>query len=713
MSNGSESIVFCENPETIIALNALESVVRRGRRPLVVWLGAGASAWIGYPLWDQLADGMHQRFAREVSNYDKMIASSLLADRAYPELFEEMRASDSAFYHSLLTDAFAPRQPTPVYERMIRALDRIEPLHVLTTNVDESLERHLSGPTVVQRSDVERLPQLLNQGEAFICKLHGSIGAVETVLFSARDYSEARANSPFVNALRSVMANCSVLFLGYSLQDEHAIAALEHGAETHPLFGTGSHFVVLPEGSSRAPANVQHIRYRVDPADHRSALLTLEVVANLQPRQRPTAPAAERTEIWQRNRDSVYFIGELLPWGKHTTSQIVTATSDTGTREIIVGEGYIDSEVTLDNYSALHDVIVGLICFDVTCLSIDHLGRLHNLLGSFWFWRCVEAEAIRLIAPPDEPVVVFPEPGALIGRIRAVTLGGESSTPESFKERTVSEKIRLQLTAIPGKEDTAERKLDELASTTTDLTGALTNEQLEQMTRGALVSPTIRQLLGVSGGTPVDAVPRWLAFPVIRLAGVIRKGVICQHIGACATRMLLGTEKLASVAFSASAGSTWADEAASYTLTGRFNSDLGAMFERQPELFEGVLRFRESVAGNSFRREIAERLAKNEGGQMVAAVNSGLKEAIPLSVLQEARDELSGLFMPRALGGILRPAVWGDLRNGEARMVAWRKRSRTLLKELQADHRLKSYDPCPCGSGEKLKFCCESALRSR
>ena len=195
--------MFSEDLDTIQALNALESLIVRRRRPLVVWLGAGVSAWAGYPLWDQLAEQMHRRFAREVGKYAKETASSLLAERAYPDLFEEMRISDSALYYSCLTDAFAARRPTPVYERMLRALDRIEPTYVLTTNVDESLERYLPGPEAVQRSDVERLAQLLGEGKAFICKLHGSISAVETMVFSARDYDHVQTDTPFVNALRS------------------------------------------------------------------------------------------------------------------------------------------------------------------------------------------------------------------------------------------------------------------------------------------------------------------------------------------------------------------------------------------------------------------------------------------------------------------------------------------------------------------------------
>ena len=365
--------MFSEDLDTIQALNALESLIVRRRRPLVVWLGAGVSAWAGYPLWDQLAEQMHRRFAREVGKYAKETASSLLAERAYPDLFEEMRISDSALYYSCLTDAFAARRPTPVYERMLRALDRIEPTYVLTTNVDESLERYLPGPEAVQRSDVERLAQLLGEGKAFICKLHGSISAVETMVFSARDYDHVQTDTPFVNALRSLLADCCVLFLGYGLQDDHVIAALERGAETHPLFGIGPHFIVIPEGPSRVPAKLTRISYQVHPADHRSALLTLEAVADMQASQGATATATGSAGIGQPSRDSVYFIGDLLPWGKHTTSHTITGVGKSGTREFIVGEGYVDGEVVLHDYSALHDIVVGLICFDATYLSIDHL----------------------------------------------------------------------------------------------------------------------------------------------------------------------------------------------------------------------------------------------------------------------------------------------------------------------------------------------------
>ena len=222
--------------------------------------------------------------------------------------------------------------------------------------------------------------------------------------------------------------------------------------------------------------------------------------------------------------------------------------------------------------------------------------------------------------------------------------------------------------------------------------------------------PSIRRLLGISLGTPRGSVPRWVAFPVLRLAGVVRKGIICHHLKARATRMILGSERLASAAFSAATGTEWAENAASYVLTGRFNSDLGRVIESEPTLWRNVLLFRESPAGIEFRREVSDRLMINEGGEVTTAINAGLSQAIPSSVLQRAQDQMSGLFTRGNVDSRMVPAVWGDLRNSENKIAGWKRQSRKVLNEVCSKRKIGPYHDCPCGSGEKTKFCCISAL---
>ena len=129
--------------------------------------------------------------------------------------------------------------------------------------------------------------------------------------------------------------------LGYGLRDEHVISALEANCASHPLFGTGPHFMVSPKGSSRIPQNVRQINYVVQEPDYRGALLTLEAVADLQNGARTNVSPALPSVIAEPSGESVCFIGELLPPGKMTTSQSLIVAGELGTKEIVIGEGYV------------------------------------------------------------------------------------------------------------------------------------------------------------------------------------------------------------------------------------------------------------------------------------------------------------------------------------------------------------------------------------
>ena len=56
----------------------------------------------------------------------------------------------------------------------------VAPAHVLTANVDETLDKHLATASTISRSNLERVPALIGGGHPFIAKLHGSIGDVSS-----------------------------------------------------------------------------------------------------------------------------------------------------------------------------------------------------------------------------------------------------------------------------------------------------------------------------------------------------------------------------------------------------------------------------------------------------------------------------------------------------------------------------------------------------
>ncbi|WP_283745741.1 SIR2 family protein [Sideroxydans sp. CL21] len=701
--------MFSDNQETAEALNSLIAAVQNPTRPLIIWIGAGASAWAGYPLWQDLAAKMHSTYSREEHSYNKITSALLLKEGKFPEFFEQMRLANQPRYFTMLSDQFRPKTSNGIYLRLIRALRNLPNVSLVTTNVDEALEHNMPELLTVQRSDLERLPQLMHERSPFVCKLHGSCSSVETMIFSERDYETIQNNNDYLNAIRTIFENSSVLFLGYGLRDDYVLSSLLKSSAARPLFGTGPHFVVTSEKLFGLPESVRRILYVPEVADHRDALQVLEMIADTLPNQNSLA-AYKDSEVTSV-RKSLYFIADLLPPGKWDTSHTMIIQTSTGaSHQMIVGEGYVDGEVVLNNYSALHDIVVGLICFDIVCISIDHLARVHELLGSDAFWIFVTSGSLRLVIPPAAPAIIFSDEASQVGSLGAISLGSNASSLGEFTTIGISERIRRQLLPVIGKENEANQLFQLLESTVLDASDAKLTDSLTPKIRSALMNPSIRRMLGMSLGTPRNSVPRWLSFPTLRLAGVISNGIICQHIQASSTRMIFGSEKLASVAFSAAASSEWADSAASYVLTGKYDSDVGEIIIQEPSLLLEILKFRESAVGENFRREIAQRLAADDGGQIVTAINAGLHQALPSSVLQRARDQLSGLFIPRNSGSVLIPSIWGDLRNSDQRIAGWRKRSRAMLEAEVRRLNLKAYDECPCGSGEKLKFCCQAAL---
>lgn len=705
--------MLSDDRETYAALAALTAVAEDGRRPIVFWIGAGASAWAGYPLWQELASQMHTRFSREAIQYDRSVATTELTEDRFSDLFERMRLSDQSMYFSMLVQAFRPLPIKPVYSRMVRALQSIEPLHILTTNVDEVLEHQLPDASTVQSSDIERISILLQDRKSFICKLHGTSSAVETMVFAKTDYERLKKDHAYLLALRGLLSTATVIFLGYSLRDDYLIQLLLECDEQKPLFGTGPHFMVTATESSHIPHTVRRIRYHAEFTDHRDALLVLEAAAHAYSatQSKTTVPLSDAVETTTRTPKSVYYIADLIPFGTMQTSQTMTIKSSNGDAwQMIVGDGYVEGEVQITNYSALHDLMVGLICFDTVCFAVDRLSIVHDLLGADTFWELLRLQAIRVVNVPEQSAVIFESEHSVIGSLGDISLGSAASALGDFFKIGNDELIRKHLAPVLGKEKEAEESFKFLAANIFDVSTPEATTGLADKTRGALMHPSIRLLLGLSEGTPHGTVPRWLAFPILRLARVMATGVVCQAIDASAARMIWGSERLATAAFSAAAGKDWTDDAASYVLTGRFNSDVGAIVARNPALLSQIVAFRASQQGEAFRKEITERLQIDEGAVVAAAVNSGLSQALPASVLEQARNQFSGFFVPTDRRDVLTPAFWGDLQNGDARIAAWRKRSRKMLDEECVKRKLRPYSLCPCGSGEQLKFCCLAAL---
>lgn len=355
----------------------------------------------------------------------------------------------------------------------------------------------------------------------------------------------------------------------------------------------------------------------------------------------------------------------------------------------------------------MHDLVVGLLCFDVVYVPLSCAARIHDLLGSNLFWRFVKEDVVKFIEWKQSVGIIFPTPDAATGG----DIGNFIVFDKEGHEKPLGEFVRSQLKPVPGKEAEAESLFELLVQKTVVIT-EMDEPNIPALTRGALLRQTLRDLIGLSGAILPTYLPRWMQFPILRLANVIKLGATCSLLGIPSVKLEFGSDGIAAPAFSAAARADIADEVASYVLSARFDLELGGLILRDPALLEAIVAFRQTADGISIRKAILENLAFSDGSDFPVAINAALRSSIPPRILQQANDRLSGLMMRSPSSGIAPsvPILWNDLSYADRCLLLWRQQCAKHLAEHCRQLRIGPYDPCPCGSDEKLKYCCQEAL---
>jgi hypothetical protein len=162
--------------------------------------------------------------------------------------------------------------------------------------------------------------------------------------------------------------------------------------------------------------------------------------------------------------------------------------------------------------------------------------------------------------------------------------------------------------------------------------------------------------------------------------------------------------------FGLAAARDWAHEAASYVMTSQADIDIGVTIDAA--VLRTILKFRNTSEGVALRNEVLQQLKVNAGSEFISSVNAGLKRNIPFTSLDTPRRAFAALLAAESSGTRLTRAISFNPLYSDASISLWRKPSLKELREVCEARKIGPYDPCPCGSGEKLKFCCMEALMS-
>jgi hypothetical protein len=223
------------------------------RRKVVLFLGAGISmnskgAKGKCPKsWAQLLTDA----ADKLTPQSKKIVLRLLKERDYLTACEIAKAElKKERYETFLTTEFLdPKfQPAPVHDILFKLDSRI----VATPNIDKIYEtraNHLANGSVkVKHYYDDDIADAIRRPHRVVLKVHGTIDKPASMIFTRREYAQARVEySEFYAIVDALAITHTFLFLGCGVNDPDIRLMLENYA--FKFRHTRPHYITVPQGS--------------------------------------------------------------------------------------------------------------------------------------------------------------------------------------------------------------------------------------------------------------------------------------------------------------------------------------------------------------------------------------------------------------------------------------------------------------------------------
>ena len=167
-------------------------------------------------------------------------------------------------------------QPAEIHKHILNLDQRI----YLTPNLDGIFENYVQtvtgGTAIIKRHSDADAHQFLRDRNLYVVKVHGSLDAAHNLIFTRREYAEARIRyGAFYEALSACILSHTVLFLGCGIEDPDVALLLEKHNFSFPhsrphYFVTSSKMPPDMRDSLRGNRNLKCLTY--DPQNHHAEL---------------------------------------------------------------------------------------------------------------------------------------------------------------------------------------------------------------------------------------------------------------------------------------------------------------------------------------------------------------------------------------------------------------------------------------------------------
>ncbi|MBB1250780.1 SIR2 family protein [Rhizobium sp. G21] len=265
-----------------------EVVPDLARRRVILVIGSGISRHsqnengLRPPTW---RDFLNQAVIDCPEKGDLDSIKQAIAQYDYLHACEWLKKRFDSRWTKYLRDTFSnPGFPAAEIHQQILNLDcRI----VFTLNFDDIYERHADsvhmGSFIVKNYYEEDVEEVLRGAGRYIVKVHGNLKSTKNLIFTQKDYSEARIkNSSFYQMFDAALMTHTFLFLGCGMSDPDVNLLLEN--QNFRYQEQGPHFFVTSHGigadrklSLRENRNLKVLEY--DPFDEIHSGLVAELKA--------------------------------------------------------------------------------------------------------------------------------------------------------------------------------------------------------------------------------------------------------------------------------------------------------------------------------------------------------------------------------------------------------------------------------------------------
>jgi len=193
-------------------LDSLCKLIREQK--VILWVGSGFSSYAGYPTGSELSSIILSATGKLPSDDPDPSSVSL---KKIADYYAALKGRDSLI--NLLKEHYGKIPDRCEAHKSLALINRVK--YIITTNYDPLFE-YSYGNKIVTIAHDEELPGTTDYPEkTILLKIHGDLSDPDSIIITSDDYEKFDKDSIVWNKIKSLLAEYSVVFIGYSVSDSN------------------------------------------------------------------------------------------------------------------------------------------------------------------------------------------------------------------------------------------------------------------------------------------------------------------------------------------------------------------------------------------------------------------------------------------------------------------------------------------------------------